>query len=104
MDDILKRLLAVEKTAQEVTDAAEKKAQELRAQARRDASDLDEKAQADMAIEHDRFIEEKVEAARKERENRLAAAEKAMDEKAQTFSKKISGQLDAIVKALVFSE
>ena len=63
MDDILKRLLAVEKTAQEMTDAAEKKAAELRAQARREAGDLDENAQTETAREHDRIIAEKLEAA-----------------------------------------
>ena len=102
MDDILKRLLAVEKSAQEVTDAAEKKAQELRAQARRAASELDEKAQADLIREHENVIAEKLQAARDERDRRLTEADKEMADKAAAFSKKIAGRLDAVVQALVF--
>ena len=104
MDDILKRLLAVEKTAQEVTDAAEKKAQDLRAQARREASELDEKAQADLIREYENVIAEKLQAARDERNRHLAEADKKMVDKAAAFSKKIAGRLDAIVQVLAFSE
>ncbi len=101
MDDILKRMLAVEAQADQLARDAAQQAERILEDGRRDANDLSAKAQSELAVVVEDFLQQRLEQAMNDKKARLDAADQEMQGRLQEFQEAIARRLPAIRQALL---
>lgn len=101
MDDILKRLMAVEQEAEKITAEAEEQARTLMTEARRQANANEAAEQAQSAKDYTDVIRKGAEEAEAERQRRLAQAEAGFAERARAFTATIAAKRGLVTAALL---
>lgn len=102
MDDILKRMLAVEQQADRIVREANATAEQIMEEGRRKANEITADAQVKLAAEVDAMVQKKVDEALVGKAQKLAEADKRMEGQLAEFRQKTSKSQPAIVKALLF--
>jgi len=97
MDDILKRVLAVEREAEELVRKAEREAEQLAADARAESSRLEEQFQGELQEEVSKLIETRLGEAER---RKLDAVEAAADETQAFVGRLLHGREDAVASAM----
>ena len=101
MDDILKRMLAVEREADNIVTSARLEAKVILEEARRKANEILADAQVALATEVETLVKEKVATAENNKVASLQEADKKM-EKVAEFRKAVNSHLQETVQALLF--
>ena len=99
MDDILKRMLAVEAQADQLSRDATLQAERILADGRRDANDLAAKAQSELASAVETFLQQRLALAVSDKKDRLAAADQEMQSRIREFRNAIAKRLPAVRQA-----
>ena len=102
MDDILKRMLAVEREADSIVSSARLEAKVTLEEARRKANEILADAQVALAREVETFVKEKLEAAENNKAASLEEADRKMAEKVAEFRQAVNSHLQEIVQLLLF--
>ncbi|MBR4675361.1 MAG: hypothetical protein IKP00_12915 [Victivallales bacterium] len=102
MDDILKRMLAVEREADNIVSSSRLEAKVILEEARRKANELLADAQVALAREVETFVKEKLAAAENNKAASLEEADRKMVEKVAEFKKAVNSHLQEIVQVLLF--
>ena len=102
MDDILKRMLAVEREADSIVSSARLEAKVTLEEARRKANEILADAQVALAREVETFVKEKLEAAENNKAASLEKADRKMAEKVAEFRQAVNSHLQEIVQLLLF--
>jgi len=102
MDDILKRMLAVEQEADQIVRDSQTEAERIMEEGRREANKIAADAQLTLAKEVEALIQAKVDAALKGKKERLGEADRSMQSKLEDFRKKVDFHIDEACKALLF--
>ncbi len=102
MEDVLRRMLAVEALGEEEIEKAEKKAQEIRDSVARRISDERAACETGLKSQFDAMVSKEVEAARKAAEALLASQEAELASNKEQVKSKLAGISDELLKALAF--
>ena len=102
MDDILKRMLAVEREADSIVSSARLEAKVTLEEARRKANEILADAQVALATEVENLVKEKISAAENNKVATLEEADRKMVEKVAEFKKAVNSHLQEIVQVLLF--
>ena len=102
MDDILKRMLAVEREADNIVTSARLEAKVILEEARRKANEILADAQVALATEVETLVKEKVATAENNKVASLQEADKKMEEKVAEFRRAVNSHLQETVQALLF--
>jgi vacuolar-type H+-ATPase subunit H len=102
MDDILKRMLAVEREADNLVTSARLEAKVILEEARRKANEILADAQVALATEVETLVKEKVATAENNKVASLQEADRKMEEKVAEFRKAVNSHLQETVQALLF--
>ena len=102
MDDILKRMLAVEREADNIVSGARIEAKVILEEARRKANEILADAQVALVTEVETLMKEKLDAAENNKVTSLEEADKKMAEKIEDFRKSVNSHLPEIVQVLLF--
>jgi len=100
MDDLLKRMLEVEKAADEIVVAADKDARRILAEARQAAAAEDARMVGVTNQAAEELSKSKIGAAERERDARLAEADSNIDVRAKEYTASIASKKQAIIAAL----
>ena len=101
MDDILKRMLAVEAQADQLSRDATLQAERILADGRRDANDLAATAQSQLADAVEALLQQRLAQAISDKKARLAAADQEMQGRLREFQDAIARRLPAVRQALL---
>ena len=101
MDDLLKRMLAVEQEADALVASATEESRRVRAEARRQANEESSREQSATSAAYASVVEEAVSAAETERARLLAAAETEQSARAARLLSSIRGHRGRVVDALL---
>ena len=104
MDDILKRMLAVEREADNIVTSARLEAKVILEKARRKANEILADAQVALATEVETLVKEKVATAENNKVTSLQEADRKMEEKVAEFRKAVNSHLQETVQALLFPQ
>ena len=104
MDDILKRMLAVEREADNIVTSARLEAKVILEEARRKANEILADAQVALATEVETLVKEKVATAENNKVASLQEADKKMEEKVAEFRRAVNSHLQETVQALLFPQ
>ena len=102
MDDILKRMLAVEREADNIVTSARLEAKVILEEARRKANEILADAQVALATDVETLVKEKVATAENNKVASLQEADRKMEEKVAEFRKAVNSHLQETVQALLF--
>ena len=103
MDDILQRMLAVEKQADEMVKRAEVEAEEILAQSREDVAALEQDTQSRVTAEVDALIEARVAAVEREKGEILAAAEAEFTAREAEFRSRVTEHVGLLTELLAYT-
>jgi len=101
MDNILKKMLAVEAEAEKIVLNATQEAEKIREQGRLQANEWSNKKQNQLAEEVETFLRQQLNQAEKQRQTQLAAAEQDLRQRQQEFQAQIARRLPALRQALL---
>jgi len=104
MDEILQRMLRVEKEAEQLVREARAQAASIMDQGRRDASELDERAQKEIVAEAENLVETRIEQARQEKQEALAQAETILRDRLDEFRARIQAKSTVVLDVLAFPQ
>ena len=102
MDDILKRMLAVEREADNIIAASRIEAKVILEDARSKANEILANAQVSLATEVEALMREKLDAAENNKSASLEEADKKMAERVAEFRKEVNTHLQETVQVLLF--
>ena len=102
MDDILKRMLAVEREADSIVSSARLESKVILEEARRKANEILADAQVALAREVEKFVKEKLAAAENNKAASLEEADRKMAKKVEDFRTAVNSHLQEIVQILLF--
>lgn len=102
MDDILKRMLAVEREADNIVSGARIEAKVILEEARRKANEILADAQVALVTEVETLMKEKLDAAENNKVTSLEEADRKMVEKVAAFRQAVNSHLPETVQALLF--
>ena len=102
MDDILKRMLAVEREADNIVSGARIEAKVILEEARRKANEILADAQVALVTEVETLMKEKLDAAENNKVTSLEEADRKMAEKVAAFRQAVNSHLPETVQALLF--
>ncbi len=102
MDDILRRMLEVERQAAQVVTHAEAEAQRLLADGRRQALTEGVRLRAELAAEVRQLLADRVARAERERTAALAAAETRLQARARAFAGELRSRAGLILRELAY--
>lgn len=101
MDNILKKMLAVEAEADKIVQKATQEAEKIREQGRLQANEWSNKTQNQLAEEVESFLRQQLQQAREQRQQQLASAEHDLRQRQQEFQSQIALRLPALCQALL---
>ncbi|MBQ7652429.1 MAG: hypothetical protein IJS15_15835 [Victivallales bacterium] len=104
MDDILKRMLAVEKEADKIVLNATEEAEKILEDSRQKANEIAAEAQSDLAKEVEEMTARRIDEAVSGKADRLREADEKMKGELEAFRKEVSKHLDDITRILLFPE
>ena len=102
MDDILKRMLAVEKEADKIVLHATEEAEQILEDSRQKANEIAADAQAALAHEVEEMTSKRLDEAISGKADRLREADEKMKGELESFRKEVSKHLDEITQILLF--
>lgn len=102
MDDILKRLLELERQAAQVVARAETEAERLLDEGRQQALAEGERLRAELAAETRRVLADRVALAQHEKGDALRAAEERLQARARAFARDVHARMDHVSRALAY--
>ena len=102
MDDILKRMLAVEKEADRIVLQSTEQAEQILEESRQKANELAAVAQATLAREVEEMTSKRLDEAISGKAERLREADEKMKGELESFRKEISKHLDEITQILLY--
>ena len=102
MDDILRRMLAVEREADNIVSGARIEAKVILEEARRKANEMLADAQVALVTEVETLMKEKLDTAENNKVTSLEEADRRMAEKVAVFRKAVNSHLQETVQALLF--
>lgn len=104
MDDILKRMLAVEQEADSIVRGALAQAERIREAGRQKANENAAEAQRRLSAEVEAFLDAKESAAEKEKNVKLREADAEMRKRIADFRTKVDSRLPEILSILLYPE
>ena len=102
MDDILKRMLAVEKEADKIVLRSKEEAEQILEESRQKANEISSEAQATLAREVEELTTKKLDEALAGKSDRLREADERMKGNLEAFRKEVSKHLDEITRILLY--
>lgn len=102
MDDILKRMMAVEAEASEMVKAADAECDRLRSEARKEANAYLAEAQKNLAEESEKYVNDRLAKAREEEKEALRRGDAEMQTALLAFEKKFAGHQREVTEVLLF--
>jgi vacuolar-type H+-ATPase subunit H len=97
MDEILQRLLKVEKAAEALIANAGKAAEETRSAAQTAADELKKNLRSELLAEAEKLVDARVQAENARKTEALAAAAKRLDSHVQNLEKQLDGAAQSVV-------
>jgi len=104
MDDILKRMLAVEKEADTIVLHAQEEAAQILEASRQKANEITAEAQSALAHEVEEMTTRRLDEAISGKADRLREADDKMKDELESFRNGLSKHLDEITQILLFPE
>ena len=104
MDDILKRMLAVEKEADKIVLNSKEEAEQILEESRQKANELAAEAQVALAHEVEELTAKKLGEAMSGKADRLREADEKMKVELDSFRKEVSKHLDKITHILLYPD
>ncbi len=102
MDDVLQRMLAIEKEAGQLVEEAEIEAQRILEQGRLEADQLHAELQEQLALQIEQIRNSRIAEAIKKKENVLASAEILLRKRQQQLFKEIEQNIPKAVEQLAY--
>lgn len=102
MDDVLQRMLRVEREAEGVTAEAEAEAERILQSGRRKAADLEAERLREVAEQAQAVVTERVQAAEEKRDAALATSRQHIEQRQEELRKKLDTVKAFVVRALAF--
>ena len=102
MDDILKRMLAVESEADKIVEEAQAQAEKIMEEARRKVHAQHAEAQEALAHEVDALVASRIDAAQQAKGAKLAEQNRRTDEEMAAFRQSLAPQVSGITEELLF--
>lgn len=100
MDDILQRMLAVEREAEEIITEAEAQADAIQQAGRQKAADLETAQMREIGEAADTLIRERVKAAETTRDSALAEAHQRLEQRLTALCEKLNTSRDFVTRTL----
>ena len=102
MDDILKRMLAVESEADAIISGAQETSEKIMEDARMQSNELATRMQSDLSTEAEHLVESRLEEARRTKGERLAEENRKTDLELKEFERGLEAHLPELTDALLF--
>ena len=102
MDDILKRMLAVESEADKIVAEAQAQAEKIMEEARQKVNAQTAEAHEAMSREAEALVSSRVEGAQKAKSAKLAEQNRRTDDEMAAFRKELAPQLSKVTEELLF--
>lgn len=101
MDDLLQRMLTIDREAEKLVQAAELEAAKIAEETRLQVREKREAAQAALLAESDKLLQEKIEQSKADADAELHASDQELEAKQKDFAKNISLKREKILLTLM---